>query len=236
MGFKKQTGPKVHAQPKVHTKSEGARTAFGAKLYKATAPAQNRYGFIISGDGLSTPLANALGHRLAAKGITSARVRAISYFWSKRSPQTLSRDLERQLRRRLTRFPKDRFLLIGYSFGAGTLPFAVNRLPQDLINRIDGVAVLATPESADFEFFFRSWFHKSTQNARLVGPELNTLSKKLPVLYLRGESDFMGPSETITPSDTLTLLTLPGGHMFKKDYDRLIDIILTHFPPQNDRP
>lgn len=223
-------------QPSLQTKSEDAKTAFGAQVYKATLPLQNRYGFIISGDGLSTPLANALGRGLAKKGITTARVRAISYFWSKRSPETLSRDLEKQLWRRLTRFPNDRFLLIGYSFGAGTLPFAVNRLPQELIDRIDGVIVLATPESADFEFFFRSWFNQSTKDARIVGPELESLSKKRPVLYLRGESDFMGPSETLQTSDQLKLMTLPGGHMFNKDYDGLIDLILSHFPSQDTGP
>lgn len=205
-----------------------ARTAFAAQVFKAQAPLQKRYAFIVSGDGLATPVANAICTGLTQRGITCARVRAISYFWSKRSPRIMARDLERQLRRRLIRFPQDRFLLIGYSFGGGTLPFAVNRLPQDLIERIDGVTILAAPESADFEFFFRSWFNKSTKDARLVGPEMEAMAEKVPVLYLRGEDDFIGPSETLKTSDRLTLITLPGGHMFSREYDQLVELMLEH--------
>jgi len=210
--------------------ARSAKRPFAAHLYKAVAPVQNRYAFMMSGDGLSTPLTDALCTGLSHAGISTARVRAISYFWSRRSPFVMARHLERKLRRRLVRFPKDRFLLIGYSFGAGTLPFAVNRLPKDLINRIDGVAVLAVPESADFEFYFRSWFNKSTKNARPTGPELEALSEKVPVLYLRGQDDFIGPSQTLKTSDRLILTTLAGGHMFNKDYETLVELILARFP------
>lgn len=196
----------------------------------AGADKQDRYAIIISGDGLRTTLAKQLAHRLATKGISTGRVRAIAYFWSSRSAKEMSNDLARQLLKRAKRFPKERFTLVGYSFGAGTLPFAVNRLPEHLKARVDGVALLAPPASADFEFFFRSWIHMPTKHAQDVVPEIERLSQTLPVLYMRGENDYVGPSDDLETGINLTLMSLPGGHDFNRDYDVLVDNILTAFP------
>jgi len=142
----------------------------------------------------------------------------------------MAKDIQRQFRRRLANFPDDHFLLIGYSFGAGTLPFAVNLLPVDLTKRIDCTALLAPPAQADFEFFFRSWFNLSTQNALETAPEIERLSQNVPVIYLRGKDDFIGPSDSLSESKTLTIMPLPGGHDFNKDHERLTNLILDYCP------
>lgn len=188
--------------------------------------ATNLYALIISGDGLITSVAPALADRLAARGIGSATIKAISYFWRLRSPKAMARDLECQLRLRHSQYPGDRFLLIGYSFGAGTLPFAVNRLGDEWKNRIQAVVLLAPPDKADFRFYFRSWLNKSTQNAMPTAPEIKRLSEGTPVLYVRGEDDFTGPSDVLMPSQNLNMINLPGGHDFGKEYDVVTELIL----------
>ncbi|MGJ8563531.1 MAG: AcvB/VirJ family lysyl-phosphatidylglycerol hydrolase [Alphaproteobacteria bacterium] len=200
------------------------------RVLRKGAHKQDRFAVIVSGDGLKTTLATALARRFVSWGIGTARVRSISYFWSKKTPDRMSKDLARQLRKRLRHKPKDRFILVGYSFGGGTLPFAVNRLPEDLIALVDGVAVLAAPAEADFEFYFRSWLNKSTKHARDVAPEIELLSGLVPVLYMRGEDDYIGPSDVLNEGRMLTIKTLPGGHDFAKDYDGLIRYILDAFP------
>lgn len=123
------------------------RSSVMSQTYRADQSPQNRYSLVFSGDGIKTTLANALSARLAAKGITTTRIRAINYFWSARSPNGMAKDIQRQLHRRLKTNPDDRFLLIGYSFGAGTLPFALNRLPADITDHIQCVALLAPPRT-----------------------------------------------------------------------------------------
>lgn len=206
------------------------QSPFVSDVHRAQQRVQDRYAIVISGDGLKTSLATSMADKLAMTGITTARVRSLNYFWSARSPERMAKDLERQLRHRLKKKPDDRFILIGFSFGAGTLPFAVNRLPEDLIARVDGVTLLAPPASSDFEFFFRSWLNKSTNEARATAPEIETLSGKLPVLYMRGEDDYIGPSDVLGLSNELSIITLPGGHDFNKDYDRILQEILSAFP------
>jgi type IV secretory pathway VirJ component len=197
-----------------------------SQTYKAGSNPQNCFALFLSGDGLKTSLANTLSKKLSEKGITTLRIRSLNYFWTARSPKGMAKDIQRQLNRRLKSNPKDRFLLIGFSFGAGTLPFAANLLPPHLIKRIDRVVLLAPPAQADFEFSFRSWVNLWTSDALNTAAEISRLSLTVPVLYLRGEDDFIGPSESLKESKTLKIITLPGGHDFNKDYDRLIELIL----------
>ena len=66
----------------------------------------------------------------------------LKYFWKARHPAEVASDLESAIRHYLGAWSKRRVLLVGYSFGAGWLPFLVNRLPQDLQDRVGLVALL----------------------------------------------------------------------------------------------
>lgn len=183
------------------------------------------YACIISGDGLMNPLSISLAEKLAEKGIPTARLKAIKYFWNKRVPKRMSVDLQRYMARRLKKNPSAHFIFIGYSFGAGTLPFALNRLPEEMKSHIDIAVLIAPPAKVDFKFFFRSWLHKSTSKACDSAPEIQYLSDRIPVLYIYGEDDYKGPREDLTPFRNLTLVCLAGGHDFNKDYPALFQTI-----------
>lgn len=157
--------------------------------YKAAQPEKSIYAIVVSGDGLTTPLADHLAQSFSDIGIAAGRARSLSYFWTSRSPEGMSHDIARNIRNRLKKHPQDRIVLVGYSFGAGTLPFAVNRLPKDIKSKVDGVVLLAPPDAADFEFYWRSWLNKSSKHALDTGPEILKLSHAFPLLYLRGETD-----------------------------------------------
>ena len=189
-----------------------------SQSYKPTQPEKSIYAIVVSGDGITTPLADHLAQSFANIGIAAGRARSLSYFWTSRSPEGMSRDLARNIRNRLRRHPQDRIILVGYSFGAGTLPFAINRLPEDIKSKVEGVILLAPPDAADFEFYWRSWLNRSTKHARDTGPEILKLSHTIPLLYLRGETDYLGPSEMLKSESSLTYMTLPGGHDFDKNY------------------
>lgn len=180
---------------------------------------------IISGDGIFNPLARYLAKRLAQRGIATARVKAIKYFWTKRSPKRMSRDLERYMTARLTNKPSATFVFIGYSFGAGTLPIALNALPLLFQEKIKGVVLIAPPEKADFEFYFRSWLHKVSDKAQPVAPQIQTLSRRVPVLYIHGADDYVGTRRDLTASDAVHIVSLQGGHNFNKNYAPLFDVI-----------
>lgn len=195
-------------------------------LHRTQTTETDRFVCIISGDGLLNPIAKALAVRFAGAGYAAARVKAIAYFWDKRSPQHMSRDLQRYMRRRLKRVPTAQFTFVGYSFGAGTLPFALNLLSPRLKEHIEKVILIAPPAQADFKFFFRSWFHKPTEKAKATAPEIQQLSEVKPVLYVYGEDDYVGARAYLKPHKNLEFISLPGGHDLNKDMDGLFFAIM----------
>lgn len=199
-------------------------------LHRAKKIDPDLYACIISGDGLRTPLAIALANSFAKQGVPAARVKAIKYFWTKRAPKIMSADLRRYMTRRLKRNPRARFIFVGYSFGAGTLPFALNRLPFNLKKQVAHAILIAPMEKVDFEFFFRSWFYKSTSAAQYSAPEIQSLSLHVPVLYIYGEEDYAGPREDLSPCKDLQIICLSGGHDLNKDYNTLFATIVASVP------
>lgn len=134
----------------------------------------------------------------------------------------MANDLQRYMAKRIKNNPEAKFTFIGYSFGAGTLPFALNRLPAHLKKYILNVILIAPPAEADFEFFFRSWLNKSTTAAKATAPEIQQLSLVAPILYIHGEEDYVGARADLSPHDWLYITSLPGGHDFDKDFEALL--------------
>ena len=56
-------------------------------------------------------------------------VDSLRYFWSEKPPERVAADLARILRHYGEAWKAKQVALIGYSFGAGIVPFALNRLP-----------------------------------------------------------------------------------------------------------
>lgn len=196
--------------------------------------ATNLYACIISGDGIFNPLARYLADQLAQYGIPTARVKSIKYFWNKRSPKRMSNDLKRYINARLKRNSSASFVFIGYSFGAGTLPFALNRLPVSLQEKITSVFLIAPPAKADFEFFFKSWRNKVSDKAKAVAPEIQTLSNKVRVWYIHGIDDYVGARDGLLPHEGLRIVSLEGGHSFNRNYGPLFELIKCKL--SNDSP
>jgi len=68
--------------------------------------------------------------------------------------------------------------LIGYSLGADVLPFMASRLPSELLNRVELIALLGPGTEVDFEFHLTDWIGGKSRNSKLVGPETAKLEGK----------------------------------------------------------
>ena len=97
---------------------------------------------LVSGDGGWRDLDKTIGEWLATKGVHAVGLDALHYFWSKRTPQELARDITTIID---SADPDKKLpvMLIGYSFGADTIPFAFPLLPQDLQQRTKLLALMA---------------------------------------------------------------------------------------------
>jgi type IV secretory pathway VirJ component len=183
----------------------------------------DEFALLLTGDGGWAGLDQELAARLAASGVPTVGLNSLKYFWSERTPEATARDVARLLRHYLAAWHKQRVLLVGYSFGADVLPFVVNRLPPDLLERVASVSLLGIDSNASFEVRIADWVGSDGAGAP-TRPELAALPH-VPVLCIYGE----GESDSICPGLSATGIAreqIGKGHHFSGEYALLADRIL----------
>jgi type IV secretory pathway VirJ component len=181
------------------------------------------FAVLLSGDGGWAGLDRELAQALAARGVPVAGLDSLRYFWTPRTPQSVSQDIDRTLRYYASHWGKSRALLIGYSQGADVMPFALNRLPAATRQMVSLTTLLGMSDNAMFEFHLTNWI-ASGREGLPVRPEIEKLSAS-EVLCIYGTDDDESTCSKIDPAHA-RVLELPGGHHFDGDYGRVASLIL----------
>jgi type IV secretory pathway VirJ component len=189
----------------------------------AAGAASGEFALLMTGDGGWAGLDQELAARLAAAGVPTVGLNSLKYFWTARTPEQTAQDVARVMRHYLSAWNKQKVLLVGYSFGADVLPFVVNRLPQDLRDKVASVSVLGIDSNADFEIRVTDWVGSGDGGAA-TRPELLRIPH-VPVLclYGEGEKDSICPG---LPPGSATREQVGTGHHFGGEYATLAERIL----------
>jgi type IV secretory pathway VirJ component len=191
-------------------------------------PAQQQAGdtlaVLISGDGGWAGIDKAVAGVLAEHGIAVVGVDSLRYFWKERTPESTAGDIDQILRHYLAAWDKQNVVLIGYSQGADILPFVVNRLPAHMRSRVRLTALLSLGVRATFEFHLSNWLSGDDDETLPIAPELQRMSGMRALCVYGDGADDSACDEAA--SSTLRAVSLPGGHHFGGDYDRVAGLIL----------
>ncbi|WP_161626797.1 AcvB/VirJ family lysyl-phosphatidylglycerol hydrolase [Desulfospira joergensenii] len=182
---------------------------------------------LLSGDGGWASLARTVGSGLAREGIPVAGLNSLSYFWTRRSPDRAARDLERIITRYRKLWHKGKVLLLGYFFGADTLPFMITRLSDPAKACVTGVVLISPTYQADFEIHVMEhlgW--QSPDPDYPVLPELKKL-RDYPVLCMAGaeEENCLCRDQSLPWIKTVLF---PGGHHLGGDSEGIVNTILSN--------
>lgn len=186
-------------------------------------PMIDSFALMMSGDGGWAGLDQGVAAALAAHGIPVVGLDSLRYYWTARTPDGLAGDMDRIIRYYLAHLHKQQVLLIGYSQGADTLPFALNRLPTATRARVSLAALLGISEHALFEFHLSSWVADDNSGPATL-PEINRIAG-VSVLCIYGEDEADSPCPKLD-SKNVTVVKLAGGHHFDGDYAALAQKIL----------
>ncbi|WP_425452867.1 virulence factor family protein [Trinickia dinghuensis] len=180
---------------------------------------------VISGDGGWRDLDKTIGEQLQKDGVSVVGWDALRYFWSEKTPEQVSRDLSRVLRVYGARWHATSYALVGYSFGADVMPFAYNRLPAPLRDKVSIVALLGFAKAADFQVRVTGWLGMPPSDKALPAkPAVDRLPSGLvQCFYGADEEDTLCPALT----ETQEVIRTSGGHHFGHDYDALEKRILS---------
>jgi type IV secretory pathway VirJ component len=186
------------------------------------------FAVLISGDGGWAKIDKSIAERLAAQGIPVVGLNSLQYFWTKRAPDTVARDVGTLIDTYSSRWKVRNVLLIGYSRGADILPFVVSRLPETMRRRVALVALLSPSKSASFEFKVADWFKDRSGVA--TKPEIDKLrGTKTICVYGTDDRDTVC---TDVDASIARPIPLSGSHHFDRDYDALARIISSEVKPQ----
>jgi type IV secretory pathway VirJ component len=199
----------------------------------ASGPGRDLMAVVLTGDGGWAEIDKRVAARLAADGIPVVGWSSLKYYWTPRTPEAAAQDLARILEHYGSLWGKRRVLLGGYSFGADVLPFLVSRLPPELRSRVALVSLLGLSEQASFEFHVAGWLGFETGHHPTV-PEVARL-QTTPVLCLRGE-DEADSACRLLQGPAVRTVTLPGGHHFGGDYERIAETLLAELATQATGP
>ncbi len=181
----------------------------------AGSAAQDRFAVIQSGDGGWAGLDQGLAEALTARGIPVVGLDSLRYYWTARTPDGLAGDLDRIIRYYSVHWHKSRVWLIGYSQGADTLPFAVNRLPAATRATVSAAVLLGLSAHALFEFHLANWLSDDESGLATL-PEVRRIAD-VPVFCLYGADEADSPCPKLAPGEA-TVVKLAGGHHFDGDY------------------
>ncbi|MGY3942824.1 AcvB/VirJ family lysyl-phosphatidylglycerol hydrolase [Aeromonas tecta] len=182
----------------------------------------------LSGDGGWAALDKGLSAELQRHGMPVVGWSSLTYYWKKKTPEQATADLVRILADYQARWGRQRWLLVGFSFGAEIVPFVINRLPDAYRNSLVGAVMLSPSTASDFEIHVSDMVvHNKAGNYPTL-PEVKAI-KTLPLLCVQGADDD-SPVRLcpLLKQSNVTTLTLPGSHHFDDDYGVLYQRIAAH--------
>jgi type IV secretory pathway VirJ component len=185
---------------------------------------------IFSGDGGWRDLDKTVGELLAREGVPVVGVDSLRYFWRKKTPEQVAADLAEIIRHYGDAWGTHEVAVIGYSFGAAVVPFAVNRLPDAERARVAQISLLGLGSRAPFQFRLEGWLPQvgvdvdPYRDAPLVLPELQRIDPaKVQCFYGEDEEDTLCRAPELAAAERIGTT---GGHHFDGDYPALARRIL----------
>ena len=189
------------------------------------APTTDLLAVLVTGDGGWAGIDKNIGRYMSERGIPVLGLDALRYFWAQKKPAVVAADLERVLRRYLSRWGRQRVLLIGYSLGADGLLFMVDGMPPDLRERISLLAMLNPGLDTDLEVHVGEWIGLRDKGDYPLAPVAARLAD-VPVLCVYSGEE---KGDSLCPRlEKAAVVELPGNHHFDDDYERVGATILGH--------
>ena len=198
-----------------------------ADLPLAVLPAEARHdtmAIVLSGDGGWRDIDSELGQALAQAGVPTVGIDSMRYFWTRKSPETISADLTRIVEHFTTTWNVRHVALIGYSFGADVLPAAYSDLAPAEKGRVSLVSLLALSRWAAFAFDVSGWLGMDGDTSHPTLPDVAKIPASiLQCIYGTDDDDSVCHELAGSGAD---VVMLDGGHHFDDDYVELAKRII----------
>ncbi|HWA23940.1 MAG TPA: AcvB/VirJ family lysyl-phosphatidylglycerol hydrolase [Caulobacterales bacterium] len=181
-----------------------------------------RFAIWLSGDGGWGDMERQTTALMARRGVPTAGVNTLRYFWDRRSPEEAARAVERIERAFSARWRRSRFILIGFSFGADMAPLVAERLRPDVRAQLDSAVLLSPTLRASLQVSPRTWLGFGGEHN--VEQTIASLTS-VPIVCARGVKAAAAACPK-TSKAGLRVVVLPGGHSLQDDWPMVAQLAL----------
>lgn len=183
----------------------------------------------VSGDGGWAAIEKEMAAEFRSRGAAVIGLDLREYLRRKpRTPDNLGRDVARVYRAYSDAWGKPRVVLVGFSRGAGMVPFILNRLPADLDSRLKLTAFVGLPRTVNMTFHWIDVIRDVSRKDDIsVLPELQRAGAGKMVCIFGQEEILSGCRAA--PA-WVKRIELPGGHHLERAYRSLSDSVLSYLP------
>ncbi len=183
-------------------------------------PNHDVYAIFLSGDGGWAKFDEEISDRLAEQGIPVVGISSLRYMWREKTPSQIASDFARIDDHFRGVFDRSRVILLGFSLGANTIPFAAQNLSADMRERLVGVGLIAPETHTGFEIVVGGWLGQRTGSTE-VAPAIQALSATVPaerILCLHGRKETVSACP-IAQVPGMRRVEFDGGHHMGNDHD-----------------
>lgn len=178
----------------------------------------------ITGDGGWAALDKDVVAVLAEHGANIVGLDSRAYLGTRRTPDEIGRDVTRIVLHYARAWRPKRIVLAGYSRGADLMPFAANRLPTELKNRVTLIALLGLATRVGFEFHWQDIVRTVRRPGDLPTiPEVEKL-RGMRMLCVHGVEEAASGC-VAAPRGLMQTIALPGKHHFDNNYRELGELV-----------
>ncbi|MBB2970770.1 AcvB/VirJ family lysyl-phosphatidylglycerol hydrolase [Mesorhizobium sp. RMAD-H1] len=174
-----------------------------------------------SGDGGWRDIDKSIGEWLSNHGIHVVGVDSLRYFWTERTPEEIAEDTDAILKK-ADPTGKLPIVILGYSFGADTFPFAWPHLDPAIRDRTRMIALLGASTTTTFQVTIDGWL--GMDGDQKTAPAIAALPlDRVVCVYGEEEDDTVCTEPSLAAMETIKR---PGGHHFDDDYETIAEELL----------
>ena len=190
-------------------------------IESAAAGHRDFYVIFLTGDFGFRNFDKAIVRRLNIKKVSVVVLNAQNYFYSKKSPDQLGKDLGSVINQYNRKWKMEKVIFMGYSMGAEVLPFAVNRLDDNYRHQLKDVILIGPSQKAIFRLKPTDYLFEEKKGTDIFA-ELVKMREQRPYIICDDNPNSLCRKnlEGISDHDFLG-----GGHHFGHDYLLLSELI-----------
>lgn len=182
--------------------------------------------FIVSGDGGWNSFIESVSECFVQKGMPVVCLDSKKYFWSGRTPEKASADINTLISHYMKEWNRKSYILVGYSFGAAVIPFIATRTSSELREKMEGLYSISPDEKTDFEIHLSDMLNLGSSEGKYnVINEMKKIRLLDPVCIF-GEEESAAVKKNFSLAG-MRVIILKGNHHYNNNYCRLAGAIIS---------